>query len=123
MNVFVYGTLRKGATRSADRHFGAEFVKQDRIRAKMYDLGWYPGIILDPHGEHIVGDLFEVDQTQLEALDAYEGCPTLYQRRRIETESGMECFVYEYNGSVNKNEWIGPQNGVVDWLAIETNAA
>lgn len=112
MLVFVYGTLRRGAVNEASSFVGAEFVSESKIKGSIYDLGWYPGLKLDDLSE-VEGDIFKVNQYQLERLDSYEGCPSLYSRRRVETLRGEEVFVYEYNGSVHPDDRI--EDG--DWLS------
>lgn len=115
--VFVYGTLRSNAVNDASRFVSAEFVQPDSITGEIYDLGWYPGLKL--RGDSVVtGDVFSVTPEQLERLDAYEGCPSLYRRRRIETLSGLTVFVYEYNGPVHVNDFV-PGGDWLEYKALE----
>lgn len=109
--VFVYGTLRLNASNAADTFVGAEYSHSDAIDGSIYNLGWYPGLILD-NGGIVTGDVFAVTQEQLSRLDEYEGAPNLYSRKRVTTHGGVEVFVYEYNGSVQSDERI-PSG---DWL-------
>lgn len=116
MLVFTYGTLRRNASNPADTRFGAEYIGPDSIVGNIYDLGWYPGLILHPPTDGTVqGDVFRVIQEQLEALDGYEGAPFLYSRRRVNTLNNREVFVYVYNGEVSQEDLI-PTG---DWLEYE----
>jgi gamma-glutamylcyclotransferase (GGCT)/AIG2-like uncharacterized protein YtfP len=73
--LFVYGTLRRGLAPPVI----ADVVNRLRvegpatIRGRLYDLGDYPGCVLDDEGGAVHGVLLEIaDPGVLEALDAYE---------------------------------------------------
>lgn len=81
------------------------------MRGKLYDLGEYPGAVLDPKASSsISGELFQLpaDPGILRQLDLYEGFnpqdpqQSLFVRQlRTATTSGgrrVRCWVYEYNG-------------------------
>ena len=85
-----------------------------RVRGRLYDLGEYPGGVLDPTGDHwIIGDLLELptDPAALVALDAYEGYSDaapdtgLFVRRRcvarLDDGREFESWIYVYNGDVS----------------------
>ena len=107
--ILVYGTLRPFTN--------TEIV---RVPGKLYDLGWYPGIVLGNHENVEEGDSFVLceritaDDERLKELDAYEGyslsCPehSLYLRKKI-----GEDFIYVYNHSVEGYSLI--ESG--DWQA------
>ena len=92
--LYAYGTLRTG--------------KQDAtlttIRGRLFDLGSYPGLILNdpPHPDavDVVLERIETDR-RLDVFDLYEGYdpnePTssLYIRRQF-----LDGWVYEYNMSL-----------------------
>jgi len=106
--LFVYGTLRP-------EHAPAEMagiVRQMRpvgrgvIRGFLYDLGEYPGLRLAADGDEIQGEVFALDASLLQALDAYEGydsrnpARSLFIRKQYEVRLEHEtvpCWVYEYN--------------------------
>ena len=70
--VFVYGTLRRGGS----NHFrmaGAQFVSLGSITGRIYRIDWYPGLVLDPAGDEIYGEIYALDPEQLVALDIFEG--------------------------------------------------
>lgn len=82
------------------------------IRGDLYDLGPYPGVILDGAAGRVRGQVVRVPSTDLwRRIDAYEACPQpgstdgLFRRvRTIATlERGardVECWVYVYNHPV-----------------------
>lgn len=96
--IYVYGTLRPGEPGTV------------QIPGKLYDLGWFPGIILG-------GDTFvtceRIEVEDLDAVDAYEGynpkftIESLYIRRPI-----LDGWIYEYNKGVegrrviNSGDWL-----------------
>ena len=89
--LYVYGTLRSGGPTI-------------RINATMYNLGWFPGIILGGTDEVTV-ERVEVDD--LSNLDRYEGYHendpegSLFVRRPF-----LDGWIYEYNGPVNESKKI-----------------
>lgn len=98
--LYVYGTLRpdKGET-----------VK---VKGKMYDLGWFPGVILGGD-EDVVCEKIEVDDWG--SIDYYEG---FYENNpegslylRVPFEDG---FIYEFNQKINDPNAQHVPSG--DWL-------
>ena len=71
--LFVYGTLRAGSSNDiariapAARHFA-----HARIRGRLYDLGHYPALLLDPAANWVAGELYTVPPEAWPALDALE---------------------------------------------------
>lgn len=92
--LFVYGTLRPAARHPMLRWLRryACWVGPGSCRGRLYDLGSYPGLIPDAHGDLVQGDVFRLLQPRplLRVLDRYEGCasrmpgPREYRRDLIE---------------------------------------
>ena len=89
MLVFVYGSLRWGeefhnylSTSSSRGPFTTSPVYE------MWDLDGYPAITAGG-STPIRGELYEVDDETLAALDRLEEVPTLYQREQISTPHGV----------------------------------
>lgn len=64
----------------------------------MVRLGEYPALV---RGEQrtagtsgVCGELYEVPEERLPALDEFEECPDLYQRHRIQLADGATVFAY-----------------------------
>lgn len=94
--VVVYGTLRQGGA----LHGHLEQYKQvDKgvavLPMKMVDCGWYPALVPSEELNEIYLEMYEVDDTGLDLLDAVEGCPTLYTREQTKV-FGEQCYVYQY---------------------------
>lgn len=96
--LYTYGTLRPGDKETVT------------VKGRLYDLGWFPGIILGGDDD-VVCEKIEVKDWA--AVDRYEGYReddkenSLYIR--VPHEDG---FIYEYNRPVNPVKLI--QSG--DWL-------
>jgi gamma-glutamylcyclotransferase (GGCT)/AIG2-like uncharacterized protein YtfP len=111
--VFFYGTLLPEHARAAMRSVVARltFYGKGSVAGVLYDLGEYPGAVLDESSDRRVhGAVFRLaeDAKILVELDRYEGydasspLASLFVRRRcpVELSDGniLECWVYEYNG-------------------------
>jgi len=81
----------------------------------MVDLGAYPGLI--PGSDAVVGEVVEVDPSQLMALDAYEGAPALFARERAELEDGSSAWVYIYQRALPGEDL--PTVRGSDWMKNE----
>ncbi len=107
--VFVYGTFLRGRANSGVlARLGAAFVASARTvepRA-LVDLGPYPALVdadaadaPTPTGP-VFGELWEVAESSLAPLDAFEGCPELFKRQSvsIERDDGAreDAFVYVF---------------------------
>lgn len=90
--LFVYGTLRSGGCEAHSILAGrAPFAGLATVRGRLFDLGTYPGVILDPDSGSVTGELYEISDPLLEALDEYEGCtdrtPQPHEYRRVLVET------------------------------------
>lgn len=105
--VYVYGTLRPGTTPTV------------KVPGYLYDLGWYPGILLKApdSGSWVDCEIIEVDDAKLEQLDVYEGffpddpSSSLFVRRPY-----LDGYIYEYNRVVPMKKRIDQS----DWLAYKS---
>jgi gamma-glutamylcyclotransferase (GGCT)/AIG2-like uncharacterized protein YtfP len=120
--VFVYGTLRAGAS----NHFrmdGGESLGPASVHGRLYAIDWYPGLVLDAAAGPVSGEVFAVAAAHLRELDAFEGIPEGAEagveyrrvRARVELHSGGSRTVWLW-------EWLGPVEesrriGGGDWLA------
>jgi gamma-glutamylcyclotransferase (GGCT)/AIG2-like uncharacterized protein YtfP len=115
--VFVYGTLRRGASNHW-RMEEAEFVTEAWVLGHLYLIDWYPGMVLDDDGVPVRGEVYRVDTALLAKLDEFEGVGGEDEYARVKTEvrqdtgPGMEAWVWEYRRDVRERKEIGP----ADWV-------
>lgn len=115
--IFFYGTLKRSIlnkeqnfdnifkTKILEKHLyykydtfilkGRMYLIKDKIDQKTYI---YPGIILDPQGYPVYGELYSIKNINiLDTLDEYEEIEKgLYKRESI-IMAGNETYVYIYN--------------------------
>jgi gamma-glutamylcyclotransferase (GGCT)/AIG2-like uncharacterized protein YtfP len=91
--VFVYGTLLAGEPNHRVLT-GARLVAKARTEAafELRDLGPFPGLVRGAHA--VVGEVYEVDEVTLAALDRLEGHPRFYRRTRIALDDGSLVQTY-----------------------------
>lgn len=110
MLAFVYGTLKKGFYNhrllEKSRFMGAAVVKG----YQMYDLGSFPGIKESDPEKMIEGEVYEIDQKTLEALDRLEGEGSLYDRK--------ETVAYMDDGTAAVELYVFKRKIERDWMAI-----
>lgn len=109
--LFVYGTLRPGSSHplAALLARDARTLGAATIRARLYDLGAYPGAVLNDTDAALVhGELLELrtGSAILGALDSYEGCsppnrpPALFARERTQVRladgATLDAWVYVF---------------------------
>ena len=108
--LFIYGTLHPDRAPAEITAAARRLIPHGRgtIRARLYDLRAYPGVILDEAAPEIPGEVFLVPEAAtLAALDAYEDFrpddPTssLFLRTKaiVTLDDGSQelCWVYVYN--------------------------
>jgi gamma-glutamylcyclotransferase (GGCT)/AIG2-like uncharacterized protein YtfP len=108
--LFIYGTLHpdRAPAEIADAARRLTPIGPATIRARLYNLGAYPGVVLDQAASPIPGELFAVpDNATLARLDWYEDFrpadPANSLFLRVETTatkpdgSHHPCWLYVYN--------------------------
>lgn len=101
--VFVYGSLKKGFH---NHHLleKSRFLCENSLAGYlMISLGAFPGIIPNP-GQFtpVYGEVYEVDEKTLKALDRLEGHPHMYERTLVKLNYGEEAWVYVYKHADTK---------------------
>ncbi len=120
--VFVYGTLLRGLR----NHYlldGASFVRADVTvdRFTLLDFGRYPAVVPRPR-DPIHGEVYDVDDDVLVALDALEDYPRWYDRVQVQLAGGGAAWMYVFN---HPPEAEGRPYTVVDggsWMRELTSA-
>ena len=105
--VFVYGTLKRGE-RNFDRMAGARFICTAATCDAAFTLREYnsvsrPGRLVpdvSAGGRHrIAGELFEVDDDLLVALDAFERVGVDYERQTVVLADGRSVQMYLHSAN------------------------
>jgi gamma-glutamylcyclotransferase (GGCT)/AIG2-like uncharacterized protein YtfP len=92
MPLFVYGTLKRGQANHGHLQ-GARCLGPAVLEgASLHDLGPFP-MAIAAQGR-VIGELYAVDAAALPGLDAFEGCPRLYQRHWLTLADGRQAWVY-----------------------------
>src|SRR5918997_2987877 len=96
--IFVYGTLRQGGGRAMPDLFpDAKFIGHAKVSGSLYDLGSYPGLLLDESDSLVIGEVYEIDDQLLSKLDDFEAS-SHYRRKQVEISLGTQrrsCWIYE----------------------------
>lgn len=120
-SLFLYGTLLPGLAPAAIAGAAAQlrFAGEGSVRGRLYDLGEFPGAILDSSADHrIFGAVFSLpeDPAVLLALDEYEefiaALPQASQFVRMRTAvtltagGTLDCWIYVYNRRITTERVI-----------------
>jgi gamma-glutamylcyclotransferase (GGCT)/AIG2-like uncharacterized protein YtfP len=109
--LFVYGTLRKNYDLKLKNRIAKElkYIGQGKAKAKLYDLGRYPGAVKDKTSE-VVGDVFLLSDSEkvLKLLDDYEGEEYERKREKVKFRSGklITAWIYFYKGLTREEQRI-----------------
>jgi gamma-glutamylcyclotransferase (GGCT)/AIG2-like uncharacterized protein YtfP len=112
-HLFAYGTLQPGlAPREIARVVERlRFAGEGFLFGKLYDLGGYPGAVIDPASAGMIyGVVYELpeDVEILRRLDAYEG-PEYARIEQLVTlieGGGFTCWVYDYQSRPGEERLI-----------------
>jgi gamma-glutamylcyclotransferase (GGCT)/AIG2-like uncharacterized protein YtfP len=103
--LFVYGTLKHGGCRHG-MLVGQRFLGEARTvpRYALLDLGEYPGLVAkEGTGQVVHGELYEVEDSLLPALDREEGAPHLFCLGTVEIDGWTGPIqTYFYQGAVRR---------------------
>jgi gamma-glutamylcyclotransferase (GGCT)/AIG2-like uncharacterized protein YtfP len=123
--VFVYGTLRRGCAGEMSVRFpDAKFIAEAQVSGSLYDLGAYPGLLLDESNSLVIGEVYEVDDELLSKLDDFEASSN-YRRKQVEISPGIDsrpCWIYEPDPEfyslrtlITSGDWIEYARTKTDW--------
>ena len=123
--VFVYGTLRRGSVRAMSIRFPrSRFVADAKVSGSLYDLGAYPGLLLEESNSMVIGEVYEVDNETLSRLDDFESS-SHYWRKQVKISLGTQskkCWIYAPNPEafprrtlITSGDWIEYAKTKTDW--------
>lgn len=113
--VFVYGTLRRGGS----NHFRMEkagFLSPATAIGRLYQIDWYPGLVLDAAAGVIIGEVYQVPPDVMEELDRFEGAEYRRLQAPVRLPDGetVSAWVWEWLGPVDETrritsgDWLSP---------------
>lgn len=120
--IVLYGTLMRGYDNYDKFNLSnrLSYIKKTKFNGIMYDIGGYPGVIVEEDNNRIIeGELYYIrDQSLLPKLDDFESYypentkNSLYIRELIELESpkSIKAWIYLYNKSVNDKDVVKSNN-------------
>jgi gamma-glutamylcyclotransferase (GGCT)/AIG2-like uncharacterized protein YtfP len=110
MLLFCYGTLKQGGRLNKYlTENGAEFKGQAQTGPafRLYKVNWFPGMVEDPTGLGVNGEVFEIPFTILPLLDKIEAVDTgLFRRQEITLADGRVASTYLFNEDVTGLEEV-----------------
>ena len=123
--VFVYGTLRRGSARAMSVRFPkAKFIAAAKVSGRLYDLGAYPGLLLDESNSSVVGEVYEVDDELLHELDEFEAA-SHYGRKQVAISLAghrQVCWLYAPKSElyaphtlITSGDWVEYAKMKADW--------
>jgi gamma-glutamylcyclotransferase (GGCT)/AIG2-like uncharacterized protein YtfP len=123
--VFVYGTLRRGGARAMSIRFpDSKFIADAQVSGSLYDLGAYPGLLLNESNSSVIGEVYEVDDEILNKLDDFEASSN-YWRKQVEIsleDHRRTCWIYEPNPEfyslrtlITSGDWMEYAQTKTDW--------
>ncbi len=99
--IFVYGSLRRGGPGAMSIRFSsAQFIADAKVNGSLYDLGEYPGLLLDESKSQVNGEVYEVNDELLAELDDFEAS-SHYCRKQVNVFLGDHsrvCWIYVPEG-------------------------
>jgi gamma-glutamylcyclotransferase (GGCT)/AIG2-like uncharacterized protein YtfP len=112
--LFVYGTLRRGfSLHGLLKRTGVQFEGKGRIRARLFDLGEYPGAIPSQRPtDTVTGEIYRLSSparqfVELDAIEEYDPrrpATSLFRRRLVEVDAGNGAKFKAWAYFLNKNQ-------------------
>jgi gamma-glutamylcyclotransferase (GGCT)/AIG2-like uncharacterized protein YtfP len=112
--VFVYGTLRRGGS----NHFRmeqADFLSAATVKGRLYQIDWYPGLVLDDAEDDVIGEIYQASSAVLDELDLFEGAEYRRLQTTVRLQDGetVSAWLWEWIGPVDESKIVSSG----DWLA------
>ncbi len=99
--VFVYGVFRDAYRNLLEN---AIYCDNAFVFGKIFKVNeFYPGYKRGCSSK-VHGDIYLINKSLLDSLDEFEG--EEYERKKIWTSVGLECWIYEYKFPINEFQEI-----------------
>jgi gamma-glutamylcyclotransferase (GGCT)/AIG2-like uncharacterized protein YtfP len=127
--VFVYGSLRRGSVGAMSIRFpNSKFIANAQVIGSLYDLGTYPGLLLDDSKSLVTGEVYEVyevDDEILNQLDEFEASSE-YLRRQVDVYIGNDItkswiYVPQYSSEFNSHRTLITSGDWMEYSRTQTD--
>jgi gamma-glutamylcyclotransferase (GGCT)/AIG2-like uncharacterized protein YtfP len=122
--VFVYGSLRRGSAGAMSIRFrNSRFIAEAKVSGSLYDLGAYPGLLLNEPNSMVIGEVYEVDDETLGKLDDMEAL-SHYWRKQVKISLGTQtkkCWVYAPNPEAFSRRTLITSGDWIDYAKTKTD--
>lgn len=122
--VFVYGTLRRGSAHAMSIRFpGSRFVADAKVSGSLFDLGAYPGLLLDDSNSLVIGEVYEVGDETLSKLDDFESS-SHYWRKQVKISLGThirKCWIYAPNPEAFSRDTLIASGDWIEYAKTKTD--
>ena len=125
--VFVYGSLRHGDKGAMSIRFpNAQFIAAAKVNGSLYDLGAYPGMLLNESDSLVIGEVYEVDDELLQKLDDFEAS-SRYRRKQVDVYLGTErrkawLYVPEYDAEYYSDRTLITSGDWIEYAKMKTDS-
>ena len=128
VRMMVYGTLKRGfgPNRLMQSPTTVYHGKMHTVKPYILIDGGFPGFSLSQHDEWrdhlrpVIGEVYDVPESNLPAIDSYEGHPSLFARTDgfvVEDSNGNQTTVsmYVYNHAEPGHKLAPVVDGMYEW--------
>ena len=101
----------------------SKFIADAKVSGNLYDLGAYPGLLLNESNSLVIGEVYEVDDEILNKLDDIEASSS-YSRTQVEISLGTNrrtCWVYEPNPQSYSLHTLIPSGDWIEYVKTKTD--
>jgi gamma-glutamylcyclotransferase (GGCT)/AIG2-like uncharacterized protein YtfP len=101
----------------------ARFIAEAKVSGSLYDLGAYPGLLLNESNSLVTGEVYEVDDELLNELDDFEASSN-YRRKLVEISLGADskvCWVYEPDPEFYSLRTLIPSGDWMEYARTKTD--
>lgn len=101
----------------------SKFIADAKVSGGLYDLGAYPGLLLNEPNSSVIGEVYEVDDELLNKLDEFEAS-SYYRRKQVEISLGahrMMCWIYEPDPAFYPHRTLIPSGDWIEYAKTKTD--
>ena len=129
VDLFVYGTLRRGDRNDITRLTPApRLLGFGTVKGRLFDFGNYPGIVLGDASPSVLGEVYRAPAALIPVLDEielmYPDTPHLYRQAWRTVHCGslaLHCLLYELTdeGRSAQREITAQPGALLDWISYD----